>query len=114
MEITFDGGTLSVPSHSASQHSPRNNKIGSEIRLQILARDVSIARQRHTDSSIQNAIAVTICEKTEGNNVAQLTLRLQAGNTSLLASITRRAWDSLQLEIGQSVWAQIKAVAVMN
>jgi molybdate transport system ATP-binding protein len=45
---------------------------------------------------------------------SQTLLRLRCGQAVVLARITARAADSLQLHTGMAVWAQIKAVALVG
>jgi len=39
---------------------------------------------------------------------------LRCGPSLLLARITRRSWHSLELQVGQKVWAQVKSVAIVQ
>jgi molybdate transport system ATP-binding protein len=41
-------------------------------------------------------------------------VRLQCGASTLLARITARSADALALAPGQSVWAQVKSVALVE
>ncbi len=54
----------------------------------------------------------------ETNHPAHLLVRLNVGSTpnrtSLLARITYRSRDQLQLHQGQRVWVQIKTVALIE
>ena len=82
------------------------------IRLRIHARDVSLALSRASDSSILNILPCEISQialQPDG----QCLLRLMAGRSVLLARITQRSQRQLGLEVGQSVFAQIKSVALL-
>lgn len=81
-------------------------------RLRIPARHVSICRQRPTDSSILNILAVTI-EEIEAGTGAVLMLRLAIGSQFMLARITRKSLDTLQLKVGDQVFAQVKSAALL-
>ncbi len=86
--------------------------IGTPVRLRILARDVSLTRQRQIDTSILNIFAATVDEiMPEGG--AQVTVRLLAGDVPLLARITRKSADNLNLRPGMQVFAQTKSVALL-
>ena len=87
--------------------------LGTALRLRILARDVSITRERAQGTSIQNHLPCTVAQigTPEGH---QVLVRLNAGGTPILARLTTRAVHQLQLQPGQSVWAQIKAVSLVQ
>ena len=87
--------------------------LGSRRRLRIPARDVSICRQRPNDSSILNILPVTIAE-IEDCTDARLLLRLALGEQHLLARITRKSAQRLELARGDQVYAQIKSVALLS
>ena len=88
--------------------------MGAEVRLRILARDVSITLERASDTSIQNHLLCVIeCLAPEPGG-QQVLLQLSAQGTTVLARVTARAVHRLSLHTGQQVWAQIKAVSLMR
>ncbi len=87
---------------------------GQAVRLLILARDVSIATQRPTDTSIQNQIPCQIESLQPDAHPSQVLVRLRNQDTRLIARITRRAQALLNLQINQPVWAQVKSVALLR
>ena len=105
LELGFPGGQVQVP-HGLVP-------LGSRMRLQVRARDVSLARSRPVDSSITNILPATVVEVGAGDSPAHVMVRLDAGGTPLLARITRRSRDQLGVAPGMQVWAQIKAVALL-
>jgi len=94
---------------------------GTPVRVRVLARDVSIAREAPQHSSILNVLPVTL-EAIEGlepeGRTVLLRLRLGAcgdrAAAALLARITRRSADTLALQPGDRLHAQIKGVALMG
>jgi molybdate transport system ATP-binding protein len=104
--ITFPGGNLWVRDSGAS--------IGLQVRVRILARDISIALAVHGDSSILNILPAVIEEIVAEPNPAQVLVRMNAGGVPLVGRITRRSVAALQLQPGLRVWAQIKAVALVG
>lgn len=104
--LDFPGGTLWVPA--------RGHTVGSGVRCRIDARDVSLTLDRQTGTSILNLVPATVVAVAQAQHPAQLLVRLDAGGSPLLAQLTRRSWDALVLEPGRSVWAQIKAVALIG
>lgn len=104
--IEFPGGNLWVRDSGAS--------IGLQVRVRILARDISIALAVHDDSSILNILPAVVEEIVAEHNPAQVLVRLNAGGVPLVARITRRSVAALQLQPGLKVWAQIKAVALIG
>lgn len=85
---------------------------GTALRLRILARDVSLALQRHEDSSLLNLLPVTIVGW-EALPSGQVQVQLDANGNLLLARISQRSLERLQLQVGMPLWAQIKAVALL-
>lgn len=88
--------------------------VGTRLRLRVLARDVSLALARPTDSSVLNLVPARVLASWPANTPAHLIVKLDAGGTALLARITRRSYDQLALAIGAPVWAQVKAVALLS
>ena len=87
---------------------------GQLTRVLIHARDVSIALQHHNDSSILNVLSAQVLETRDINPTQQLVkLQLEDGQV-LLARITRRSGDALQLGPGKPVYAQVKSVALLD
>ena len=86
---------------------------GRSVRLRVMARDVSLTLQRQTGTSILNIIEAEVQEIAEEND-AKMLVRLAAGPTRLLASITRKSAHDLQLEPGKTVFAQVKSVALLG
>lgn len=104
LEMSFRGGTLQIP----SQHRPA----GSQLRIQIKARDISLNLTRPTSTSILNLIDCTVDEEARPDGEAHVLVRLNAQGTALLARITKLSHDRLEICPGKRVWAQIKAVAI--
>lgn len=104
--VAFDGGELWLPDDG--------DNIGEEIRIRILARDISLARSSHQDSSILNRLAVEVIEIAPDHHKAMTLVRLKVGATVAVARVTHRSAQCLQLRVGDHLWAQIKSVAVIR
>lgn len=105
-QLEFSGGSIHV--------GLRDLPLGTRARVAIHARDVSLAVHPATDSTIGNSIRASIEAFGPSNHPAHLLVRLRAGEAPLLARITRRSRDQLQLKEEQTVWAQIKTVALVD
>ncbi|MFL1416792.1 molybdenum ABC transporter ATP-binding protein [Pseudomonas fildesensis] len=106
--------TLQLPGsalHMRVAHAPL--AVGKQLRIKVQARDVSLSLQAEEHSSILNRLPVTVTQEISADNSAHVLVRLDAGGTPLLARITRFSRDQLQVHPGQTLWAQIKAVAVL-
>jgi len=101
----FSGGELLVPG--------RFGEAAADARLRIRASDISLCRDRPPQSSILNILPAIVEELQVGRGPSIL-LRLRIGTDQLIARITRRSCDELNLQAGDAVLAQIKAVAVRN
>ncbi|MGZ4977229.1 MAG: molybdenum ABC transporter ATP-binding protein [Methylobacter sp.] len=103
--VDFAGGSLSLPAIEAA--------IGTPLRVQIYARDVSIAVEAPTATSILNVLPATITGMADGRD-GQSVMRLQVGDQALLAHITRKSALMLGLQIGMAVYVQIKGTSILN
>jgi molybdate transport system ATP-binding protein len=97
---------------------PSPGQPGQRVRARILARDVSVTRQRPTETSILNVLPVVIDSVQREPSTALLSLRVghgdQQAHWTLLARITNRSLDALNLQPGDALHAQIKGVALMR
>ena len=101
----FAGGLVSVLNP--------NLKIGQRVRLRVQARDVSLTLQRQQDTSVLNIFAATVISFT-ADSPGQVMVALNAAGATLLARITRKSLEALQLQPGGAVFAQVKGVAVLG
>ncbi|WP_313075949.1 molybdenum ABC transporter ATP-binding protein [Melaminivora sp.] len=106
LTVGFVGGQL----HLATAQ-PR--AVGEAARLRVLARDVSLARQRPEASSVLNVLPARI-EQIAPDAPGQVLVRLDAGGTALVARITERSRRELALAEGEAVFAQVKSVALAD
>ena len=88
-------------------------EIGQPMRLQILARDVSLTLERQQGTSILNIFPVTVEEMVE-DGAAQMVVRVRLGEVPLLVKITRKSATELALRPGMTLFAQVKSVALLS
>jgi molybdate transport system ATP-binding protein len=87
---------------------------GDAVRVRVMARDVSVSLSRALDSSILNILPATV-DSLRDESAGSVMLRLQvAPQSHLLARVTRRSVERLGLVAGQSVFAQVKGVALLT
>ena len=101
-ELSFDGGTLRI--------AGLNAEIGIDLRAHIRARDVSLMFDKPKDTSVLNVFKGELIEIRHEEG-PQLDLLINIG-TPLIARITRKSLNDLNLDIGSKVYAMIKAVAI--
>ncbi|MEY2621013.1 MAG: hypothetical protein RIT26_833 [Pseudomonadota bacterium] len=89
-------------------------QLGQQVRLRLLARDISIVTAEPTRTSIQNHWPVQISQVSELSHPSQRLVHLKHPAGPLLARITHRAYEQLQLQVGLQVWAQVKSVALLR
>ncbi|MBF0180761.1 MAG: molybdenum ABC transporter ATP-binding protein [Magnetococcales bacterium] len=104
--VDFVGGQLWVRDRGLS--------VGTPARIRILARDVGLALERVTGTSIINVFAATVTGVAEEGHPAHRLVRLDAGGAPLLARVTARSVAALRLAPGVPVQAMIKAVALID
>ncbi|KZZ60858.1 hypothetical protein A3762_15115 [Oleiphilus sp. HI0125] len=84
------------------------------IRLRVAAKDVSISLRHNKEQSIQNIIPATIRHIDTTIDSSSVLVTLDINDQTLHALITALSLKKLQLEKGQSVWAQVKALSVYD
>jgi molybdate transport system ATP-binding protein len=107
LTLTVDDQPFLVPT------APRS--VGQVQRLRVAAADVSLARERSTASTILNIVPVRILSATAlGAHEMLVVLGLgpNGSGAHLLARVTQRSWQRLELHGGLAVYAQIKSVAL--
>ncbi len=87
---------------------------GQQLRIRIPASDISLSLSHAQDSSILNILPAVIDAIYEDPQRHSVLVRLLVGDQALIASITRQSRERLNLHQGQSVFAQIKGVALMR
>ncbi len=104
--LDFPGGSVHV---SRCAEPP-----GSRMRFRIQARDVSLAVQRPERTSILNVLEARVADVAADTVPGQVLVKLQVGDTPLIARISGRSCRDLRIEPGSPVWAQVKSVAVLR
>jgi molybdate transport system ATP-binding protein len=90
--------------------------VGAQRRLRIMANDVSLTRDAPRRSTITNVLPARILRTTPtGENELAVVLGLGADGLGahLLARVTRRSWELLELAAGLEIYVQIKGVALV-
>lgn len=106
LRIEFAGGSLWT--------RDTGQALGQAVRLRILARDVSIARQPAAASSIVNCLSARVDALADDTHPALALVRVRCGDAGILARLTHRSAAALALAPGADVWIQIKAVALIG
>lgn len=89
----------------------RDYEVGQPIRLQIRARDVSIALAAPENISIRNRIQCVV-EEIHVDDSAFAEIALRVGDQLIRSRITRKSAEELGLKRGQKVVALLKSVSV--
>jgi molybdate transport system ATP-binding protein len=87
---------------------------GSATRLFVRARDVSLARTRPVDSSINNMLEVSVSGVHADRDPAYRLIRLDLSGSPLLARITALSVEQLALAPGMRVVALIKSASLVE
>lgn len=103
LELALGGQRLRVPAAGPRGESPR---------LRVAARDVSLALSAARDSSVLNILPATV-DSLRDLEEGQCLVRLRCEGQWLLARISRLSRDRLGLRPGQTLYAQIKAAALV-
>lgn len=87
-------------------------QLNEKVRICIHSSDVSISLNKVEQSSIRNTLYGRIVKILELEN--RVDLKLDIGGKHLWASISKWSFHDLALQLGQLVYAQIKAISVMS
>ncbi|MDR3368888.1 molybdenum ABC transporter ATP-binding protein [Rhodoferax sp.] len=104
--VDFPGGSL----WTRDQGVP----IGRRVRVWVLARDVSLAQQHPGKTSIQNVLTGRVDAIADDEHPGLALVRVQVGDSILIARLTKRAASALGVSLGQDLWVQVKSVALME
>ena len=104
--LAFNGGSLWLRDTGLA--------LGRTVRVRVLARDVSVATQEPQQTSIQNLLPCVVQAIVADTHPSQALVRMACGDSVVLARITARAVDALQLKPGMAVWAQVKTAALVE
>lgn len=102
--LGFAGGELMV--------NCRDVAVGEQVRVRIMAKDVSLSTEPLSNASILNTLSATIDAMTE-HGTANTLIRLKVGEHIMLSRITRKSADALHLKVGQLIYAHVKAVSLL-
>lgn len=102
--LDFAGGRLSIDQTTLP--------IGSNVRLRIVASDVSLTLEHQTDTSILNILPVVINEIVPKGG-AQVMIKLMANDVVILCRISLKSATLMDLKVGKQVYAQVKTVALL-
>ena len=101
----FSGGRISLLNQSV--------KVGQRVRVRIQARDVSLTLDRQEGTSVLNIFPVRVTGVAH-DSPGQVMVSLDEGGSTLLARITQKSAEALQLQPGRPLYAQVKGVAVLD
>lgn len=104
--VDFPGGSLWT--------RDRGLPAGRRVRVRVLARDVSLAREPPGRSSIQNVLQGRVDAVADDDHPGLVLVRVQIGDARLIARLTKRAAVGLGVVPAQEVWVQVKSVALME
>ncbi len=104
--IDFPGGVLWTPNRGVA--------LGRRVRLRVLARDVSIARELPRPTSIQNVLQGQVDAVADDEHPGLRLVRVRLGSSMVVARLTSRAAAALELGPGLEVWVQVKSVALVE
>ena len=95
--MDFPGGSLWTRDHGIP--------VGCRVRVRVLARDVSLAREHPGQSSIQNVLPGRVNAIADDEHPALALVRIQVGNSILVARLTKRAAAALDVALARTVGA---------
>jgi molybdate transport system ATP-binding protein len=103
--LEFPGGSILVSRH--------DEPIGTMLRCRIHARDVSLALVPQVQTSILNCVSAVVVDLAPTDTPGHVMVKLDVTGEPLLARITRRSAERLDIRPGLALRAQIKSVALL-
>lgn len=104
--LEFSGGHLLTPLGAT--------RTGQRLRCRVLPADVSLTLTRATDTSVLNVLPARVMSLEVRYDLMQALVQLDVGGAVLFARITRYSCERLKLRPGLPVYAQIKAVTLLE
>ncbi len=105
-KLDFPGGSLWTRDKGIA--------LGRRVRVRVLARDISLARDNQEHSSIQNVLPGEVEAIADDEHPGLVLVSVKVGQSILVARLTKRSAHILQIAPGQAIWLQIKSVALME
>ncbi len=102
-ELSASAGALFLPRMEA--------EVGAPTRVRVLAQDVILSKAPPEGLSALNILPVEVIALREGSGPGMI-VQLQAGGDKLLARITRRSAEALDIKPGDAAFAVIKSVSI--
>ena len=103
--LDFDGGALWT--------RDAGHALGQRVRVRVAARDVSLALAELPGTSISNQLQGLVETIAPDAQPSQALALVRVGSALLMARLTRRSVQRLQLVPGSRVWVQVKSVALL-
>ncbi len=104
--LDFAGGSLWARDHGVP--------VGSQLRVRLLARDVSLSLEKMEHSSILNSLPGMVTGIVPGGHPGLCLVQVQLGDSLLLAQVTRRSMTEMGIHPGMALWANIKSVTLLE
>lgn len=102
-QLNCAGGTLLVPL--------TDDPLGTRYKLRVLAKDITISLSQPKDVSALNTWPAIVRAIRRGDGPGAL-VTLECGGDMLLARLTKRSLDGLELREGQACWAMLKTMSM--
>ncbi len=102
--LSFDGGVLVAPQTGIEP--------GERVRVRIPAREVILADRAPEGLSLHNAIPGVVTALSAEPGSPYVVVQVTAGQTAILAEVTRDAVDRLPVTVGRPLFLLIKSVAL--
>ena len=105
-KIAIDGGELWFRDNGQA--------VGELVRIRILARDVSLALEHQTNTSIINSLPAEVLALNTDDHAGLTLVQLKIGSDTIISRISSRSAHKLGVQTGKKLWAQIKSVAIVQ
>ena len=99
--------------HSYLWLEDKGQELGQQLKVRLLASDLSISLDPAPQSTMLNRLAGRINSIQRDSSSASVLVKIDVGNKELVARVTRKSIDDLFLMVGMPVFLQVKSVAIL-
>ncbi len=103
---------VAVGPHSIAVPNGEDVEPGTEVRIRIRARDVSLATAKPSQISIRNVLQGTVSTIEQDLNSPYANVQIRCGDEVILSQVTRASISDLNLSPGKNVYALVKSVTM--
>ncbi len=105
--LTFTNGKIAITFHDTG------HKVGDDLNIRILAKDVSLTMDEAKGTSVLNNLQGTISDIVPESNGFDSLVQVNVNGQPIIAKVTNKSVHRLGMKTGMKVWVAFKAASVL-